>query len=111
MNKRSPFLLSAVLAAALLASGCSKPPEATAMVPAASAPVASVSDIDVTEHVKTSLQQNEALKGFDITVMTTNGDVRLSGMVDTRAQIDAAVQIARAAEGAHAVHDELAIKK
>ncbi len=112
MNKRPEFLLFAVaLAAALVTNACSKPPEATAALPAAPPVVANVSDIDVTEHVKTALQQNDALKGYDIAVKTTNGDVRLSGMVDTREQINAAIQIARASEGAHAVHDELTIKK
>jgi osmotically-inducible protein OsmY len=31
-------------------------------------------------------------------------------MVDTQSQIDAAVRIARAAEGAHSIHDELTLK-
>jgi osmotically-inducible protein OsmY len=70
-----------------------------------------VSDLDVTEHVKTALQQNDALKGFDIGVVTLKGDVRLTGVVSSQAQIDEAIKIARAADGAHTVHDELTIKK
>lgn len=73
--------------------------------------VANVSDIDVTEHVKTALHQAETLKGFDITVVTLNGDVRLNGVLDNQSQIDDALRIARAAEGTHAIHDELTIKK
>jgi osmotically-inducible protein OsmY len=112
MNKRSHLLFcTATLAAAVGLAGCSKPPEVAAAVPAASSALAQVPDLDVTEHVKTALQQNETLKGYDITVMTTNGDVRLSGMVDSQAQIDSATRIARASEGAHAVHDELTLKK
>jgi osmotically-inducible protein OsmY len=80
-------------------------------MPAASAAVGNVSDIDVTEHVKTALNQNDSLKGFDINVVTLKGDVRLIGMVDSQSQIDEAVKIARASDGAHTVRDELTIKK
>ena len=61
--------------------------------------------------MKTALQQNDALKGFDITVITLKGDVRLMGVVNTQAQIDEAIRIARAANGAHTIHDELTVKK
>jgi hyperosmotically inducible protein len=76
-----------VLALAALAA-CSKAPE-----PAA----ANVSDIDITEHVKTALLQAESLKGQDITVVTRKGDVRLTGTLATQVQIDEALRIARAA--------------
>jgi len=94
-----------MLVANLAATGCSpSSPE-----PAATAS-AHVSDMDVTEHVKTALHQDEALKGFDITVITLKGDVRLIGKLNTQAQIDAAVNIARAADGAHSIHDELTLQ-
>lgn len=81
--------------------GCSKPPPAAPQV----------SDLDVTEHVKTALKQDDALKGFDIAVVTQKGDVRLTGVLDSQAQVDAALKLARAAEGAHSIHDELTLKK
>jgi hyperosmotically inducible protein len=110
MNKRAGILLLvATLTTTLLMGGCEKlQPTNT---PAASAAMGQVSDTDVTEHVKTALQQSDGLKSFDITVVTLKGDVRLSGMVGNQAQIDEAIKIARAADGAHAVHDELTIKK
>jgi hyperosmotically inducible protein len=116
MNKRAGFQLVAVaIAATMLVGGCSKSPDASATAsttsPAASAAVGNVSDIDVTEHVKTALKQNESLKGFDINVVTLKGDVRLIGMLDSQGQIDEAIKIARASEGAHTIHDELTIKK
>jgi osmotically-inducible protein OsmY len=112
MNTRTRVVaLAAVMTAALQAGGCSKPQEVKAPSPAASAAVGNVSDIDVTEHVKTALHQNEALKGFDITVVTLNGDVRMTGVLDNQPQIDEALRIARAADGAHAIHDELTIRK
>ena len=112
MNQHSRLLLAA--AAVLVAIGvgaCSKRPEAYAVEPAASSSPANVSDIDVTEHVKTALHQAELLKGADITVVTLKGDVRLTGVLDSQAQIDDAIRIARAAEGAQSNHDELTLKK
>ncbi|MFY7863683.1 MAG: BON domain-containing protein [Roseateles sp.] len=70
-----------------------------------------MSDLDVTEHVKTALQSDPALKGFDIQVITLKGDVRLIGVLDSQAQIDETLRIARAAEGSHSIHDELMLKR
>lgn len=112
MKQHSGFLLfAAAITATLLAVGCSKAPDATATATAPAAVAGNVSDSDITEHVKTALQQNDALKGFNINVVTAMGDVRLTGVLDTQAQIDEAIKIARASEGAHTVHDELTIKK
>jgi hyperosmotically inducible periplasmic protein len=102
---------AAVVTATLLIGGCSKPPEFTATSPAASSAVGNVTDVDVTEHVKTALQQSDSLKGFDISVVTLKGDVRLIGRVNSQAQIDEALRIARTSDGAHTIHDELTIKK
>jgi len=112
MSQRAAFiLLTATLFAAAGLGGCNKPPEVTASTAAASARGVNVTDIDVTEHVKTALLQSDTLKGLDITVVTLNGDVRLNGVLDSQAQIDEALRIARAADGAHSIHDELTIKK
>jgi len=112
MNKRNKSLGFAVaIAATILAGGCTQSPDATSASPVTTAAVGNVSDIDVTEHVKTALHQNESLKGFDINVVTLKGDVRLIGMLDSQAQIDEAIKIARASDGAHTIHDELTIKK
>ena len=95
----------------ILLGGCGKAPEATATTPAASAAAGNIADIDVTTNVKTALLQDAGLKGFDIGVVTRNGDVRLVGVLENQAQIDAAIKLARAAEGAHTIHDELTVKK
>jgi hyperosmotically inducible protein len=65
----------------------------------------------VTEHVKTVLRQSDVLKGFDINVVTLKGDVRLIGVLDSKAQVDEAIKLARASDGTHTIHDELAVKK
>ncbi len=104
--------VATAFAAAFVMAACNKPTEAivAAAGPVASAAAANVSDIDVTEHVKTALQRNERLQGFNITVETTNGDVRMNGVLNTQAQIDEALLVARNAEGVHALHDELTLK-
>ena len=107
-------LIHPAAAAALVAlatAGCSKPPVVAEVAPAAASASANVSDVDITEHVKTALQQADSLKGANITVATVKGDVRLTGIVDSQAQIDDALKIARASEGTHAIHDELTVKK
>jgi hyperosmotically inducible periplasmic protein len=112
MNTRAGYLLLATaLVATMAVSGCNKPPEPVTTMPAVPVAAGNVSDIDITEHVKTALHQSDILKGFDISVETLKGDVRLMGLLDTQAQVDEAVKIAQASEGAHAVHDELTLKK
>ena len=77
MNKRSAFpVLVITLIATMLATGCNKSPENVGSMTSPSTAVGNVSDIDVTQHVKTALLQNESLKAFDITVVTLKGDVR-----------------------------------
>ncbi|MDP4302676.1 BON domain-containing protein [Leptothrix discophora] len=112
MNKYTGvWVCGALLATMMLASGCSKQPEAPVPTSASKATVANVSDIDVTEHVRTALRQSDLLKGFDINVVTLKGDVRLIGVLDSQAQIDEAIKIARASDGTHTIHDELTMKK
>ena len=94
-----------------LLSACQKPAELGAAMPPAATGSDQVADVDVTTNVKTALLRDPALQGLDISVATLKGDVRLTGFVDTQAQLDQAIQVARAASGAHTVHDELSIKK
>jgi hyperosmotically inducible protein len=96
------IFLSTSMVLAVVASGCGKTPVAS---------LDNVPDLQVTEHVKLALQQDELLKGFDIQVSTIKGDVKLNGVVDTQAQIDEAIKLARAADGVHAIHDELTVKR
>ena len=113
MNKLRGFPLFAVAAllATIGATGCGKLPEVATPTPVTSTASSNVADADVTEHVKTALNQNQSLKGFDIKVVTLNGDVRLTGIVDSQAQIDDAIKVTRASDGAHTIHNELTIKK
>ena len=70
-----------------------------------------IDDTVVTTRVKTALLADADIKSFDISVLTFNGEVQLSGFVNNQGQIDQAVRIARAAEGATSVKNELSIKQ
>ena len=60
-------------------------------------------DTWITTKVKSSLLADSDVAGLDVEVETVNGEVRLSGAVDSQAQIDRAVEIARGIEGVTSV--------
>ncbi len=113
MNRTSNFPLHASLLAlaVLVVSGCSKPPAPADAPTATIAAGGNIADNDVTVNVRTALGQDPVLKGFDIGVVTLKGDVRLTGTLNEQAQIDEALKMARSAQGAHSVHDELVLRK
>lgn len=67
-------------------------------------------DTAVTSRVKTALLADPDVRSLDISVLTRQGAVQLTGFVNSQAQIDQAATIARAAEGASSVKNELLIK-
>jgi len=68
-------------------------------------------DAAVTGRVKTALLADADIRSFDISVVTFKGEVQLTGFVNNQSQIDQASRIARAAEGASSVKNELMIKQ
>ena len=70
-----------------------------------------VSDADVTAHVQSALKNEPGLDGMDIKVITTKGDVRLTGVVASQTQVASAISAARAAEGAHTIHNMLTVQQ
>lgn len=58
-----------------------------------------INDTWITTKVKSSLLADSDVAGLDVSVETVNGVVRLSGDVESQAQIDRAVEIARDIEG------------
>lgn len=109
-HRRESYLRATAIALAILA-GCSKSPDAAVAMPGALAVDANVIDADVTRKVETALRQNDALKAFNIMVVTLKGDVRLTGVLDSQAQVDEAIRTARAVNGTHSIHDELTLKQ
>jgi hyperosmotically inducible periplasmic protein len=70
-----------------------------------------VDDGIVTTKIKSALISDPSVKAFDIAVTTRKGEVQLSGFVDSQAQIDHAIEVARKVEGVQGVESKLSIKK
>ncbi len=96
--------------ALLLLSACSKPAATNPPQAQAANAAINVPDGEVTTHVKTALSSEPSLAGLDITVVTSKGDIRLTGVVQSQAQLESAISIARTAQGAHSIHNELTVK-
>ncbi len=109
----SRLLLTAVataLAASLLVA-CNKAPEPTAPTPASSGTVGTqIDDAVITSNVKAALLGEPDIKSLDISVDTSKGEVKLTGLVDNQAQIDQAALVATRASGTTSVRNELRIK-
>jgi osmotically-inducible protein OsmY len=83
---------------------------AVANVAGSAVPVA-MSDANISNDVKTALLRDEELKDFEINVVSTKGDVRLTGVVNSQSQINQAILIAEGVVGVKAVHDELTLQQ
>lgn len=60
-------------------------------------------DTWITTKVKAELMATKGIPSTDITVTTVNGNVTLSGMVDTKAQAQKAIAVAQTVKGVHKV--------
>lgn len=122
MRLTTNVTLSLLLLAVITLAGCDKStptyPGATkttddkssvAHAEDSSVPVA-ISDANISNDVKTALLMDEDLKNFDISVVSTKGDVRLSGQLANADQISQAVRVAKGVVGVKAVHDELTLR-
>jgi hyperosmotically inducible periplasmic protein len=115
MNHRPPRRLQAATLAGALAStllmGCQPAPESA---PAAQAPAVTmgtqIDDTLITTSVKSALLADTDVKGLDVQVETRNGTVQLSGFVDSQAQIDKALAIARSVTGVLAVNNGVTLR-
>ncbi len=67
-------------------------------------------DSVITTKVKAALLQEQSLKSFDIKVETFKGRVQLSGFVDSQAEIDKAVELARKVKGVVDVKNDMHVK-
>lgn len=68
-------------------------------------------DTAITAKVKADILQDPLLKVFEIDVVTTDGVVKLGGMVDSKATIDRAAEIARSVKDVKSVQNDLVIKE
>jgi len=95
----------------LVVSGCDKPPSATPAPYATETVPVEPSDLALTADVKAALLEAPEINMFDIAVESTKGDVKLTGLLGTQAQIDETVRLVKLVDGVKAVHNELAIKQ
>lgn len=113
MNDNNMTAIScAVLAGAItiFVAGCNKPPEAVVASPPATSVGTELDDSVITTRVKSALLGDADIKSFDFKVETRKGEVQLSGFVDSQAQLDRAVTVARAVEGVKSIDSKVTMK-
>ena len=96
----SAFFLVALVAAAV---GCASPEKQQS-------PGAYVDDSWITTKVKADILNEPTLKVTQINVETYKGAVQLSGFVDSAANRDKAVEVARAVKGVTSVRNDLQLR-
>ena len=95
-------------------AGCTKAPEPAPMVVAPVATTTVGTELDdsvVTTKVKSALLADPDVKSLDIQAETRKGEVQLSGFVDSDAQVERAIAVARGVEGVTTVSNKMSVKK
>lgn len=67
-------------------------------------------DTVITTEVKTALLHTAGLKSTQITVETYKGVVKLSGFIDSKSEIEKAVDVAKHVKGVKSVENALSVK-
>jgi hyperosmotically inducible protein len=101
--------LSILLAGGLLA--CSKAERQEAKTDASQATAkasGAIDDAAITTKVKSALLADDQVKGTQINVDTSGGNVTLTGTVDTEAQVQRAVEVTKGVSGVQSVKNNLA---
>jgi hyperosmotically inducible protein len=68
-------------------------------------------DTAITAKIKADILQDPILKVFEINVVTTDGVVKLEGMVDSKISIDKATELARSVKDVKSVQNNLIVKE
>jgi len=64
----------------------------------------------ITAKVKAEIFKDDSLKSSEINVETFKGEVQLSGFVNSQADIDRAVKVARSVKGVTSVKNDMRVK-
>jgi len=107
MRRGGVGLAAAMAALGLSLGGCYQHTDAPASVSAGT----QLDDAVITAKVKTAIATDSEAKGVATSVETRKGNVMLSGFVDSQAQADRAVQLAKAVEGVNGVDSKLMVKE
>ncbi|MBA3253364.1 MAG: BON domain-containing protein [Pseudomonadota bacterium] len=114
MQKAARHTLRAVVvttAAALVLAACSRSERQEVRTEAKQATNATANVVDnaaLTTKVKAALIADEMVKGTQINVDSNSGTVKLTGTVDTPAQLARAVEVAKGVSGVQRVENNLA---
>ncbi len=114
MDKTGSHALRAVIAisaAALFVGGCNRAERQevrTEAKQATNTAAAVVDNATLTTKVKTALLADSEVKGTQINVDSNSGVVKLTGTVDTPAQVTRAVEVAKGVQGVQRVENNLA---
>ncbi len=104
-----PVLLTG--AVLLVVTGCEQQPATTPAPYTTETVPVEPSDLALTTSVKSALLDAPDINMYDIAVESTKGDVKLTGLLGTQAQIDETVRLVKLVDGVKAVHNELAVKQ
>ena len=69
-----------------------------------------IDDSVITTKVKAAIFNESSLKSAEINVETYKGEVQLSGFVNSRADINKAVEVARSVKGVTSVKNDMRVK-
>ncbi|MEC5218293.1 hyperosmotically inducible protein [Actimicrobium sp. GrIS 1.19] len=94
----------------LIATGCSKQPEAGSGAPPTTIGT-EVDDVVIATKVKTALATIEGMNGLQIKVDTNKGVVMLSGFADNQEQLDRSIVVAKGVPGVTAVDNQMSLKQ
>jgi hyperosmotically inducible protein len=98
-------------ATALIVAGCDKGEEArTVSAPGTGVETALDDDI-ITTKIRSGLLADPVVKGLDPKVETRKGIVQLSGVVESQAQMERIIEIARGVAGVKNVENKMNIRK
>lgn len=69
-----------------------------------------IDDMIITAKIKAALLSHSTAQGLNLSVETSQGEVRLSGTVDTAEQARQAITAARAVQGVKTVKDDISVR-
>jgi len=113
MRMAARYAIPCVTSIAILCaiSACSKKPaDDMAPAPQSASVGTDVDDVVITTKIKAALLTNENVKSLDVTVITSSGNVMLSGFVGSQNQIDIAMDLAKSIHGVKQVENQFTLK-
>lgn len=113
LNQKRHPVLSMIVSAVLVMGicGCEKSEGIISSEDSLTSVTAEVVDMELAHAVKVALVKEPSLVDADIVVVASNGEVRLTGVVDNQEQHDRALRIATGVAGVNVVSDKLAVKE